>query len=251
MSWKLTDGLTNLRNQVNARFPDRDHASDGTIGDTAHMAETSGHNPDDTAGSKPEWDGDPDSTPEVRAWDMDSGTLGDPSCNAQDVVDHIRHLSGLASVIRYMIYNRLMYHERDGFEPTPYDGSSAHTEHIHFSGAWSQAADNNTTFDYRLDEVGHMALDDDDASTVWEHDGITNPAQRPDSPLHTPPGTNVNTHAAYALGDVWRLVYNTRDAVNALDDKVEALSAQQLPADLAEQVAALVLDKLGARIVNG
>jgi hypothetical protein len=84
---------------------------------------------------------------------MDSD-LHDPTCNAQDVVDHIRRLPNISSVLRYMIYNRTMYHVRDGFAPTAYSGSSAHTEHIHFTGAWSQAADNNTSFDYRLDEVG-------------------------------------------------------------------------------------------------
>jgi peptidoglycan hydrolase-like protein with peptidoglycan-binding domain len=53
-----------------------------------------------------------------------------------------------------MIYNHFEYHERDNFEPTPYAGSSPHEEHIHFEFAWTNAADENTTFDYRLDEIG-------------------------------------------------------------------------------------------------
>jgi hypothetical protein len=163
--WRLTHGLDHLRSSVNARWPGRDKASDGAIGDTAHQASVSGHNPDDTAGSTPEWTGDSDSTPEVRAWDMDDD-LGEPGTTAQMLVDHLRRLPGFSTVIRYMIYNRTMYHERDGFAPTPYTGSSPHTEHIHFSGAWSNAADENTTFDYRLDEVGNMALTDDDLDKV-------------------------------------------------------------------------------------
>jgi hypothetical protein len=149
--WQLTKGLQHLRAQVNDVFPDRDHTSDGTIGDEAHQAETSGHNPDDTVGSRPAWNGDGDSTPEVRAWDMDSDLA--PGLDCQTLVDHIRALPGVASVLRYMIYNRRMYHERDGFKPTPYTGASAHTEHVHFEGAWSQAADENITFDYRIEEI--------------------------------------------------------------------------------------------------
>ena len=151
-SWALTAGLQNLRDQVNQAFPDRDKASDGTIGDLAHMAGTSGHNPDDTKGSRPEWSGDPDSTPEVRAWDMDTDLRAAPA-TAQQVVDHIRKLTGVSSVLRYIIYNRKIYRASNGWKAEAYSGPSPHTEHIHFTGAYSQAADNNTTFNYRLEEI--------------------------------------------------------------------------------------------------
>lgn len=152
MAWQLTAGLQNLRAQVNARWPHRDKASDGTIGDAAHQAETSGHNPDGTPGSRPEYD-DHDGKAEVRAWDMDSD-LGEPGTTAQMVVDHLRSLPGLDAHIRYMIYNRRIYKAATGWAPEVYSGSSPHTEHIHFSGARSQAADNDSSFDYRLEEIG-------------------------------------------------------------------------------------------------
>src|SRR5919202_6536127 len=104
----LTLGLQSLRRQVDEAFPGRDRTSDGWIGDAAHQDSTSGHNPDDTAGSRPSWDGDPDRRPEVRAWDMDAD-LG-PGVNTQAVVDHIRRLPGLGTVLRYIIYNRRIYH---------------------------------------------------------------------------------------------------------------------------------------------
>lgn len=149
--WVLTKGLQNLRSQVNAAFPGRDKASDGTIGDLAHMAETSGHNPDDTAGSHPEYN-DHDGIAEVRSWDMDSD-LRAPGVTAQAVVDHIRGLPGVSSVLRYMIYNRKIYEASNSWKPRAYAGPSAHTEHIHYSGARTQAADNNTTFDYHLEDL--------------------------------------------------------------------------------------------------
>jgi hypothetical protein len=148
----LTLGLQNLRRQVDAVFPGRDKKSDGWIGDQAHQLNTSGHNPDDTSGSKAAWNGDPDTVKEVRAWDMDSD-LRTPGVDAQDVVDHLRKLPGLASVCRYMIYNHRDYHSRNGFAPTAYSGPSPHEEHIHFEGAWSQAGDNNTSFNFRLEEI--------------------------------------------------------------------------------------------------
>jgi hypothetical protein len=157
-AWKLTDGLQNLRRQVDTVFPDRDRATDGTLGDTAHQARTSGHNRDDTPGSRPAWDGDADATPEVRAWDMDADLRG--GVTGQQLVDHIRDLPGLSSVLRYIIFNRKIYHSRDGFAPAAYTGSNAHTAHVHFEGAWTQVADNNTTFDYHLEDL--VALTDAD-----------------------------------------------------------------------------------------
>ena len=48
MSWKLAAAAVTLRDQVNKRYPKRDRASDGTIGDQAHKArgKLSDHNPD-------------------------------------------------------------------------------------------------------------------------------------------------------------------------------------------------------------
>lgn len=161
----LTNGLKNLGNQFNERWQSRDGASDGAIGDYAHTQENSGHNPDDTSQDNAEWDSDSDNKSEVRAIDVDSD-LGESGTTMQMVIDHLRSLPNLSSVIRYMIYNRKMYHVNNSYAPTTYTGASAHTEHAHFSGAWTNAADENTTFNFKFEEVGNMALTDADKNDV-------------------------------------------------------------------------------------
>lgn len=154
MGWVLTKGMQNLRAQINQWAKDnnavRDTESDGSIGDVAHQSSRSGHNPDDTPGSLPEWDGDPDDTAEVRAIDVDAD-LNIPGVSMQTLVDWI--VDSKPWTLRYVIFNRRIAEASNGWRWRDYTGSSPHTEHAHFSGAYSQAADNDTTHDYHLEEI--------------------------------------------------------------------------------------------------
>ena len=111
--WYLNPALTRFRNEVNARWPNRDKTSDGTIGDAAHQATNSDHNPD------------PDGS--VDAWDMDVD--GVPVATV--IAAALKHES-----IWYVIYNRRITsrNQSGGLGVWhPYTGASPHTEHVHFN----------------------------------------------------------------------------------------------------------------------
>lgn len=144
-----TTGEINFENQLDHWFPDR-VKPDGWIGNTAHRGHTSSHNPDDTPGSKPEWNGDPDSIPEVRALDI-SPNLGYGITDGYVLVAHLLSLPGLAQVIRYIIWHDTIWHVNNKFKAAEYNGEY-HT-HVHITFAFTQAADNNTTFNYGFGEI--------------------------------------------------------------------------------------------------
>lgn len=101
--------LRNLRDTVDRRWPGRDRRSDGWIGDEAHQARKSAHNPDPKTGV-------------VRARDTDVDGIVAPVVVASGIL----HPS-----VRYIIHNRRIYRSQDRFRPRVYDGSNPHTGHIH------------------------------------------------------------------------------------------------------------------------
>ena len=122
MSWYLAPSLDNLRDEVNARWPNRSKRSDGTIGDPAHAARVSDHNPN-SRGS-------------VNAIDITADGI-DPSYL-------IRKASAHPSTA-YIIYNRFIYSRRYGWEQKPYSGSNPHTTHVHISIQQNRDAEWNET----------------------------------------------------------------------------------------------------------
>jgi hypothetical protein len=128
MLWYKVKWIPGLFAAVDAVFPNRGHAQDGTVGDLAHLTGTSGHNPDDTPGVTAERQ-DADTRPEVRAADVDTqGVDGDAVVAA---------VLGDASALRlliYIIWNRHIWRASNGWQREAYNGSDPHDRHMHFSG---------------------------------------------------------------------------------------------------------------------
>ena len=93
MSWKPVAGATVLRDQINKRWPDRDKRSDGILGDAAHSARISDHNPD--------------SNGYVHALDIDEDLKGSKNDNvwlADQIIAYARMRRGGSSRLKYVVY---------------------------------------------------------------------------------------------------------------------------------------------------
>jgi hypothetical protein len=142
-TWVLTKGLTTVRTEFNVVFYKRKKDSDGTIGDQSHSTGTSGHNPDRTGRAEYK-DGDP--LNEVRAIDLDKDLMAPYGITMEMVVQYLITLarSGVYLPFRYIIYRGRIWRKTDGWKTRTYTGANAHNEHAHFSGDYSQKADNWT-----------------------------------------------------------------------------------------------------------
>ena len=174
--WILVACLKRLFAEFDAIAPHRDHASDGSIGDTAHQHEVSDHNPDET-GSVPIHDAD--HTNEVHAIDVDVD-LREPGLSMETVVQFLlaRCRNGAEKRLRYIIYNRRIWEADNGWKQRAYTGASAHTEHAHFSASYDTGREASTA-SWHLEDIP-VALTAADkkwitdqfaaiANAVWNH----------------------------------------------------------------------------------
>jgi hypothetical protein len=144
MAWVLTKGLNTVRAEFNDAFQQRSKASDGSVGDLAHQTGSSGHNPDKTG--KAEYR-DGDAYDEVRAIDVTANLVPGSSIDWMELVVQFlvkKARSGGYIPFRYMIYKGRIWSRTDGWKTRTYTGVNKHDKHAHFSGDYTQTADNWT-----------------------------------------------------------------------------------------------------------
>lgn len=121
MSWHLAPSLVQFRDEVNHHWPKRSKKSDGTIGNAAHQATKSDHNPN-KRGS-------------VNAIDITY-----PGVDPVAVIAAVKkHPSA-----HYVIFNKKIYTSENNWVAKPYKGASPHTEHLHISIKQSVKAEEST-----------------------------------------------------------------------------------------------------------
>lgn len=135
-TWYLNPALTTMRAEVNAEYPNRDKASDGTIGDPAHQATDSDHNPDK------------DGT--VDAWDMDVD-LRVPNTAAEIARIKARFEAHPSS--QYWIHNRRIASRDWGWARRYYSGPNPHDKHVHFNTRDSHQRSTKPWGIYQEDDV--------------------------------------------------------------------------------------------------
>ena len=116
MSWRVAKSLLTLRTQVDAMAPSRSKAADGTIGDTAHSARKSDHNPNaNNVVTAMDITHDP-------AHGVDAGALAEMLRLSKD------------QRIKYVISNRRIFSsQQTPWQWREYTGANAHTKHVHVS----------------------------------------------------------------------------------------------------------------------
>lgn len=120
MSWRPAKSLSTLKREIDRRWPNRDHRTDGMIGDAAHCG--GGHTSDHC----------PNSAGVVRAFDIDVDGI-----RPGWLAEHFRDLGArgdrrLANG-GYVIFNRRIASWSHEWRWRAYTGDSPHTDHVHLS----------------------------------------------------------------------------------------------------------------------
>jgi hypothetical protein len=182
-TWEVTPALLALRETFNRHCPQRDKTSDGSIGDPAHAASSSDHNPDET-GNTPI--NDADSINEVHAIDVDvnlrqSDARGPFTMEraVQAILTDCR--SGQENRLRYIIYDRRIWSASSSWREQRYTGDNPHDKHAHFSGSYTTSRERNSrpwNIGFKEEDTVSKAdvIDALDDAVPWLSAGVKNEA---------------------------------------------------------------------------
>jgi len=156
----LAPSLVAFRHSVNVAYPNRDYESDGWIGDAAHAARVSEHNPD--------WAASGYMHGVVRAIDITNDPAL-PEIRERVLASAINH-----PAVWYVISNGKIYSRTYDWVARDYTGANQHRHHVHISINKDLASAKNTTFTLKtiVRETPDMALSKED------RDFITGECQR-------------------------------------------------------------------------
>ncbi len=125
---KLSKAAEQLRSEINAKYPKRDKRSDGWVGDTAHNARKSDHNPDSNG-----W---------VRAIDIDSDLVKGLNKASWLLAEQIKQIGQKGDKrLSYIIHQHRISSPRQNWAWRVYKGANPHVSHIHIS--FTKAGDLN------------------------------------------------------------------------------------------------------------
>lgn len=220
MAWRVANSLLVLRDQLNEAYPNRNKASDGTIGDAAHQAQVSDHNPDGTG--------------VVRAFDV----THDPAhgCDIDQLSDAL--INSHDPRISYVIANGLISGPDYGWNWSTYYGDDPHTNHLHLSVVGDSRADDSRPWNIGT-PAGQPAAEQGEAVTkaeIWsiaqqvvsDLFGVLEDVQGVDGPGITSKGFVAATYRKTNPGGMAALdkLFNPPVAVPPVtDDQLEALGA--------------------------
>lgn len=241
MAWHLNRALTNYRTVVNDTYPTRDKESDGTIGDPAHAARTSDHNPD-ADGSVDAWDMDIEVNGKGKAWKAD--------------VERLKGVFEAHPSSSYWIHNDQISRRSEGWVPKSYayagPDRNRHTQHVHWN---TRSSHENSTAPWII-----PTTDQEDDVTPEEHNWLRD-VHFTLTAIPNPDGsaTRVTHHAAMAAIDkqldvVLAEVANLSPAEiaevkqAAMEGASAALSAVDWANLIPDEIAQEVLDALRDRL---
>lgn len=222
MTWRAMNSLLVLRDQVNAIAPDRSRASDGLVGDLAHQAETSDHNPHPVAGVGDEM---------VTALDLTHDPAnGFDSYLFAEILRVHRDPRIKYVISNHRIFSSYSNSSRAAWTWGDYTGTDPHTNHVHVSVLDAVISDTKTP--WNLEGFAVTTQDDVIVATtgLWDH------AANRDTPTGRNFGNDVIAvfqQAAQARFD--GLVTQVNELSSALAEQATALS--QIQAKLDELLA--------------